>query len=420
MKNLAYVFAVVVSAFGQMEPLAPGVTYRRIAKEAGPFVFHVLEVDPRLPAINLLPVHALDRAAGKETVSSMAKRYGAVAAVNGGYFHVMGPYAGASAGVYQWSGQVLAGGSGRSALVFCREDSFRERMEIGVVNFRGVVNGRALSGMNGPRSADEMMLYTPMMGSSTKTEAGGVEVALGPDGVVRSVEEDKGNMAIPADGQVISAAGASAQWLREQAKPGTKLRVDARLEPAASGCDAEDILGAGPSLIREGRVEVRAEGFAHQDRRHPRTVFAVTQKGTFLFVTLDGRQAASVGMTLRELAEELLGWGAVEAINLDGGGSSTMVARGQIRNWVSDPRERPVSDAVLIFSISTVEEWREVFEELAKGQMEAEVARRVRQLMAASPARMREALEVIRGEQGRGVSRAAARVLMEPLGEWTK
>jgi len=63
---------------------------------------------------------------------------------------------------------------------------------------------------------------------------------------------------------------------------------------------------------------------------------------------------------------------------------------------------------------------KETVSSIAKGQLEAEAAGRIRQLMAVSPARMREALEVIRSERGRGVSLAAARVLMEPLGEWMK
>jgi exopolysaccharide biosynthesis protein len=55
-------------------------------------------------------------------------------------------------------------------------------------------------------------------------------------------------------------------------------------------------------------------------------------------------------MTLRELAEELISLGAFEALNLDGGGSTTIVVRGAVRNSPSDGSERPVSDAILVFS----------------------------------------------------------------------
>ncbi len=68
-------------------------------------------------------------------------------------------------------------------------------------------------------------------------------------------------------------------------------------------------------------------------------------------MAVDGRQpGVSVGMTLPGLAELLLEFGAVEAINLDGGGSTTMVVKGKIVNKPSDQTgERPVSDAILIY-----------------------------------------------------------------------
>jgi exopolysaccharide biosynthesis protein len=109
-------------------------------------------------------------------------------------------------------------------------------------------------------------------------------------------------------------------------------------------------VGGGPRLVLRSAVAIGAEGFRHTPVRHPRTAFAVTDRGTYLLVTLDGRQTASVGMRLDELATELIALGAVEAMNLDGGGSTTMVVRDAVRNSPSDGRERPVSDAILVFS----------------------------------------------------------------------
>lgn len=71
-------------------------------------------------------------------------------------------------------------------------------------------------------------------------------------------------------------------------------------------------------------------------------------------------------MTLLELAQELVTLGAVEAINLDGGGSTEMVAGGRIRNSPSDRRERPVSDGILIFSINTQAELLATLDQLAR------------------------------------------------------
>jgi exopolysaccharide biosynthesis protein len=85
--------------------------------------------------------------------------------------------------------------------------------------------------------------------------------------------------------------------------------------------------------------------------RHPRTAVGVRAEGSLVFVTVDGRQPKkSVGMTVDELAGLMLELGCVDAINLDGGGSTTMVVKGRVVNNSSDTTgERPVSDALLIF-----------------------------------------------------------------------
>ncbi len=72
--------------------------------------------------------------------------------------------------------------------------------------------------------------------------------------------------------------------------------------------------------------------------------------GKFLMVTVDGRQpGVSVGMNLQELAEYLLSLGAIDAMNLDGGGSTTMFLGGKVVNTPSDKEgERKVGDALLV------------------------------------------------------------------------
>ena len=84
--------------------------------------------------------------------------------------------------------------------------------------------------------------------------------------------------------------------------------------------------------------------------RHPRTAVAKLKDGKFLMITVDGRQpGVSVGMNLQELAEYLLSLGATDAMNLDGGGSTTMFLDGKVVNTPSDKEgERKVSDAIVV------------------------------------------------------------------------
>ena len=83
--------------------------------------------------------------------------------------------------------------------------------------------------------------------------------------------------------------------------------------------------------------------------RAPRTAFGVTADDRYLLVTIDGRRPGySVGATLSELAWAMREMGAVEALNLDGGGSTTMWLRGRTLGRPSDGRERWVSTALLV------------------------------------------------------------------------
>lgn len=405
------------------EQVAPGIVYtqRNIKLGELPVQVQILEVDPANPAVNILPVHALDRASGKELTTSMAKRYGAVAAVNGGYFHVSGPLAGASTGVYQLNGKVVASGDKRSALVMCGETAGKELTAVASADFKGSVTLAAgaalrLAGMNRPRAEGEAVAYSSALGAATPPGAA-FEVAVGGDGRVLSAAESAGGNAVPEGGWVIAASGEAAGWLKENAKAGTALKVDARLEPASAlpGCNPVDWVGAGPRLIRGGKVDLSEEGFNHANGRHPRTAFALTGEGKFLFVTLDGRQATSTGMTLAELAGYLHSLGAVEAINLDGGGSTTMVVNGAIRNSPSDGRERAVSDAILVFSVPDFEALDRLISALGEGQIESAAMVRVRAAMteAMGSGRTETLAAVVKAAEGKGVSAAAARLLTE-------
>jgi len=416
-------FALASIFHGQSDSLvAPGITCRErsfVRETGGPFSMQILEVDPSNPRVNLLPVRARDRLIGRETVSSMARRYGATAAVNGGYFVVSGTYAGSSTGVYQFNRQAVSDGDNRTALLFCEETDFKERLEMDVVNFRGRVrapDGATLniSGMNRQRADQGLVVFLPQFGPSTLTSASGVEVALDAASRVTRVEDGVGNAKIPPDGLVLSGAGAGALWLREHAPLGARMSVHVELNPATpaseSGCRDQDMVGGGPRLVRHGRVAVSDEKFAHANNRNPRTAVAVTSRGTFLFVTLDGRQPHSVGMRLEEFAAELVALGAVRAMNLDGGGSTTMVVNGRVRNSPSDGQERPVSDALLIFSIGNRQELSALVDRLAEDP--AHISPAIHEKLKAAES-LEELRRLVEAAEGRQLSVSAARLLRE-------
>jgi hypothetical protein len=107
-----------------------------------------------------------------------------------------------------------------------------------------------------------------------------------------------------------------------------------------------DLLQAGPLLVRGGApVHGDDEGFSagsHQfdsditEGRYPRAALGLTARGELLAVTCDGRADDEAGLSMGELAEAMAALGAVHALNLDGGGSTSLVCGGRLRNR---PRE---------------------------------------------------------------------------------
>jgi exopolysaccharide biosynthesis protein len=345
--------------------VAAGIEHAEFAREAdasgkaGPWNINILRIDPSRARLEI--VHARDNAVGLETVSSVAARHGAIAAINGGYFRMTGAFGGDSTGTLQIDGKILSEPDrGRAAVGLVRTGQ-TTRLVMGHVGWQGTVDvegrRRALNGVNRPRGRNEVVLFTPEFEETTLTDSTGTEVIV-RDGRVDQVRENAGSTPIPRDGFILSATGTARAWAREQLRPSRKVAVSLKLvaldrSKTNPWSAAEDILGAGPIILRAGRVDITAKREkmlpSFVTDRHPRSAVASLADGRILLAVVDGRQAASVGMSLDELARLLLEYGAIDAMNLDGGGSTTMVVKGRIVNQPSDATgERPVSDAILV------------------------------------------------------------------------
>ncbi len=351
------------------EFIAPGIEHLQITrgyksdKEAtGPWFINMLRID--LSRARLQMVHAMDEAVGLETVSSMATRYGALAAVNSGYFRTTGTYRGDSVGVEMLHGKLLSEPNSVRAAIGLIEKSGRQELIFGHIKFEGQITSgpkakHAVDGLNRPRADNELIIFTPEFHRTTLTEPNGLELVVRRGRVV-AVRDLKGSSVIPADGFVISTAGTAREWALKNLPIGARVQLNLNLSPveteqADSWKKATSVIGSGPQLIKDGRVEITnaAEQIlpSFVNDGHPRTALARLNSGQILLVTVDGRQPGeSIGMSLNMLADLLLEFGAVEAINLDGGGSTTMVIRNKLVNKPSDATgERPVSDAILVY-----------------------------------------------------------------------
>jgi hypothetical protein len=334
--------------------------FRREAPAGGQWNINVLRIDMTRARLDV--IRARDAAIGLETVSSIAARTGAIAAVNGGYFVTSGDFLGDSTGTLQIDGVLWSEPDrGRASVGIIREPD-GARLVFGHVVWEASVTAtgevRRLDGLNRARGPNDLVVFTPEFGAATITDASGIE-AIVRAGRVTEVRDAAGASDIPRDGIVVSARGAAREWVLAHLRPGVDVRVQTSLRPADVGTpnpwrDAEDILGAGPKLVTGGEVDVTDQreqmiaSFA--PTLHPRTAIAALGDGRALLLTADGRREPErVGLALEELARLLIELGAREAINLDGGGSTAMVIKGEVVNFPTDPTgERPVSDAIVV------------------------------------------------------------------------
>ena len=116
---------------------------------------------------------------------------------------------------------------------------------------------------------------------------------------------------------------------------------------------AVQVLSFGPALLADGEIQVsETEEVGKAKASNPRTAIGIVGDLHYVFVVSDGRTDASEGLSLHELAAFLRDIGVAGAYNLDGGGSSTMVFRGEVVNNPTTRgnriKERAVSDIVYI------------------------------------------------------------------------
>ncbi|HLA24080.1 MAG TPA: phosphodiester glycosidase family protein [bacterium] len=324
--------------------LPPSLAYEkfRVATGSGTTAVHVLRVDPSSPAIQIRPVLAGDVDLGKETTSVIATRYDALAGINGGFF----AGSGSPLGMIVINGKLISAPLPKRT-VFAISRTGQPVIAAFEFNGRVVTPDRTelwVSAVNRPPHAGGVAVYTQEYGPLTPN--------LGVAALVRNDVVEaffNGRTLIPDGGYVLTANRSDAALLTGHLALGQPITLRLQISPDLEVLNA---LGGGPRLVKDGQQSVPFawEWFTlrFHDTRAPRTAVGITNAGKLIFVTVDGRSARNTGMTLGELSALMVHLGAVEAMNLDGGGSATMVVGGRIVNEPSDGRERPIGSALLV------------------------------------------------------------------------
>jgi hypothetical protein len=312
----------------------------------------VVRVNLRDPRVKVGVGLGRDRVGATEDLLALARRKGAVAAINGTFFNAYekGP-------VKDPVGTIITTGElvhkGNTGTVFGITGDKKGMMAPARLKIVGGIDGSEKWPNNWysyfinrvPTSANSVIIYTSWRGMTTGVGDGTSVVVKG--GKVTFI--GTGEQAIPDDGYVINFRG-SEESLASRFHVGAKVHYRLEIEDgtSASGiwADVTEGIGAGPRLIRDGRIvfsveEAKAEGFTEAkilSQSNARSALGITESGELLMVTVPGAKMV-------ELAEVMKSLGAVEAMNLDGGASSGLVYGD---NYITRTG-RDISNALLVF-----------------------------------------------------------------------
>ncbi len=368
MNRLVCFFALLACCAGCLAQtweklVTPGLTYRMEVDLALPRVVHAFRYTPGAGSVSSTPALANGKVfdtepegKGTEVLSETLKRTGALAGMNADFF----PFTGDPVGTMVVDGELVSTPWPNRAMFAWGKQYFA----LGALTFGAWASSGGvdlqIDAVNAACNKDQLVLNTPLAGSATATEAS-VSLVLeftgrmAPSCTVTAKAmhfvADTRRLAVPVGQLVLTATGTKAAELAKIAQG-----ADVRLTVETNGVDwkkAVHAVGGGPMLLTEGKVTVNptAEAFSNDfsTAMHPRSAVGVTKSGDVWMVVVEGRQALSRGAALTELANILKRLGCWSALNMDGGGSTTLALQGMLVNRPSGGTERPIANSLLLF-----------------------------------------------------------------------
>ncbi|MEW6574251.1 MAG: S-layer homology domain-containing protein [Bacillota bacterium] len=384
------------------EPVTAGVTFKEIRQDTtdGKLRVYVLVVDLRHPYIRVETLIGADSVSfgGTQTVREMAERAGAVAALNGDFFHLKeGKH---PLGMTFQNGELLTSPMLRNdyhSFALLKDGS----PAIDLFSFSGEViapNGLSfypLGGINKPSyqavvdgtpvnsDVDALQMYTTAWGPESRGVTPDlpdvVEVVV-KNNAIEEIRINQPGTAIPADGYVLRAHGMAAAFILDNFQVGDPVNVRYNVQPYDK--EVRSAVGGQALLVKDGR---RVEPFSQNIRgKAARSAAGLSKDGRTLYLVGVEQSAGSRGMTQEELADFLAGrLGVWRAINLDGGGSTSVVARplGETQpvmvNTPAKGSARRVPNALGVFSTAP------------KGELSGLVIRGQQEILAGIPYKYR-------------------------------
>lgn len=344
--------------------ITPGLSYRMEIESAIPRVIHTLKWQAAAPFLSARPevantrIWSGEKEFARQGMSALEKQAGAIASVNGDFFGASGE----PLGVLVRAGELVSRPfPGRAGFAWGPQSSARVMLSWSGSAFIESVGRKDLYGINEDVPDNNFIVFTDAA-AFAKCPSPATFVVFkpttnhwAPTGLVRGAitRVVRNAESVPIEpGSAVLVGRGSAGVALENVKERETVSVTIRTE-GADWTKFDNVAGGGPGLLQNGKLSIDWEparfSKSFSDTRHPRTAIGRNAAGEIFMVVVDGRQVMSAGASLAELAAIMQRYGCTDAINLDGGGSSTLTILGDVLNRPSDGQERRVANGILIF-----------------------------------------------------------------------
>jgi len=360
--------------------IGPGSFYKKIDIPEIPLSINIIEIELKNKYVNIDLQKPDDSLFGKATVSNMvqdeiAKKKRVIAGINASFWESDKR----PVGLFINKGMLYTKNNERSSLIKTKEGKFiisKTNLDISLEFKKEKVK---IDNVNGKDEADKIVVYTSVFTNeiTLKDNEIGILVKIGnhkfipPNNIKGKIVKflETGQKITPKKNTVVLIGNKDSLTFLKDAKRKNKVKFNINIltppplsppligEGLGKGDEIEFAVTGAPQIVKDGQNiyqgidEKLPESFINT--MHPRTGCGITNNNeTIYWVVIDGRQRNfSIGVSLDEFAQLFLKLGSYNAINLDGGGSSSMVVDNQIANSPSDyTGERVVSDAILLSS----------------------------------------------------------------------
>lgn len=361
--------------YSKEEIICDGVIYNKIINSVDTLSIDILKIDISKGNFRLRTVKANKLLNDKATTSEMVREltdsgYNVIAAINADFFEADGEIINNMISEGEFVKAVKFTDSPFNNFVntqFAVTDKNKIIIDQFVFNGQLILpNGfsEPINRINSKADSNSIILYNHYQGKYTPSDSSNwykCETALSIIKrnydtlfcIVTDTFNHGGNYKIDSD-FVLSVNNKYAHYLEREIRLDDTLKIILGFNPNLKNINS--LVGGWPRLVRNGinliKTDSTIEGVFNNFSKvkHPRTGIGITKdSSTVIFITVDGRQESSSGLALDEFADLMIEQGIYQGLNLDGGGSTTMVINNKVVNNPSDQTgERKVGNCIML------------------------------------------------------------------------